>query len=229
MASSNVSKDPRTTPAVRVSYPTLFTPRAFQPGNDPKYGIVLMFDKSNAEHMAFMKLLHQDCQAALAEKWPKEEERPRVALVGETRSPIKDGDKTVNNNGIPLCEKNPEYAGQFIVRANTASRPAIVDRNMQEILDSNELYGGCFCKVNLNAYTFDMSANKGVTFGLNGVQKWSDGESFGGGRPPLEDMFDAEKGQNDPDNYAPAGGDPFAGAQDTGAPPATAVDDNPFS
>ena len=73
MASSNVSKPARTTPAVRVSYPTLFTPRAFQPGNDPKYGIVLMFEKGNKEHMAFMKELHKDCTEVLAEKWPKAE------------------------------------------------------------------------------------------------------------------------------------------------------------
>jgi len=225
MASNNVSKPARTTPSVRVSYPTLFTPRAFQPGNDPKYGIVMMFEKTNKEHMAFLKLMHQDCELAMGEKWPKAETRPRVALIGDTRSPIKDGDKTLNNNGIPLCENNPEYAGHFIIRANTSSRPVVVDRNKAEILDSNEVYGGCFCKVNLNCYTFDMSANKGVTFGLNGVQKWSDGESFGGGRPGLDEMFEASAGQDNPENYA-AGNDPFAGTAPSVIP--EVVGGNPF-
>ena len=228
MASSNVSKPARTTPAVRISYPTLFTPRAFQPGNDPKYGIVLMFEKENKEHMDFLKSMYQDCQAALVEKWPDADKRPRVAVSGDTRSPIKDGDKTQNNNGIPLAEKNPEYAGHFIIRANTASRPIVVDRNKAEILDSNEVYGGCFCKVNLNAYTFDMSANKGVTFGLNGVQKYSDGESFGGGRPALDDMFEAAAGQDNPNNYTAAAGDPFAGAQAPVSDAPAAATDNPF-
>ena len=204
-----VGKPARTSPAVRVSYPTLFNPRAFQAGSEPKYSITLMIDKKNEEQMKFLKQLHTDMQEALIEAWPDESKRPRVSLIGDTRSPIKDGDKTVNNNGIPLAEKNPEYEGHFIIRASTASRPVVVDRNKSEILDANEIYGGCFCKVCLNAYTYAMSANSGVTFGLNGVQKWSDGDSFGGGRMSADAMFEAAGGSDDPANYQP-GGDPFA-------------------
>ena len=207
MASNNVSKPARTTPAVRVSYPTLFNPRAFQAGATPKYGIALMFEKSNKEHMDFLKQLHGDMKAALEEKWPDESKRPRIALMGDTRSPIKDGDKTVNNQGIPIAEANPEYEGHWIIRANTATRPIVVDRNKAEILDANEIYGGCMCKVNLNVYTYDMSANKGVTVGLNGVQKWADGESFGGGRPSADSMFEAAGGADDAANYGDV--DPF--------------------
>ena len=70
-----------------------------------------------------------------------------------------------------------------------------MDRNKAEVLDSNMVYGGCYCKVNINAYTYAMQANQGVTCGLNGVQFWSDGESFGGGRPPLDEMFEAVLGK----------------------------------
>ena len=81
----------------------------------------------------------------------------------------------------------------------------------QEILDANEIYGGCYCKVNMNVYTFEQPLNKGVTIGLNGIQKWADGEALGGGRPPLDEMFDvAASGSDNPANY----GDPFSGADD---------------
>ena len=210
-----------TTPAVRVSYPTVFAPRAVNPGDTPKYGVVLMFEKGNPEHMENIKRLHQAAQDVFNEKWPDPNDpgTPRIPLVGHDRSPIKDGDKALNAQGIPISEKNPEYAGHWIIRANTTSRPMVVDRNKAEVLDSNIIYGGCFCKVNINPYAYDTAGNKGVTFGLNGVQFWGNGESFGGGRPPVDDMFDSA-GADDPANYAGAADDPFGGSPQ-GQPPST--------
>lgn len=208
MAKKSASRPNRTTPPVRVSYPQVFQARAVQAGQDPKFGIVMMLDKKDKEHMAYLKGIHADLQECLAENWPDERTRPRVPLVGGTDSPIKDGDKTVNRQGIPINERNPEYAGHYIIRAATKNRPVCVDRHMNEIMDSNEVYGGCFCKVGINAYSYDVGSNKGVTLGLNGVQKWADGESFGGGRPSADSMFEAS-GADDPDNYT-SGGDPFA-------------------
>lgn len=205
MASNNVSKPARTSPPLRCSYPTLFNPKSFQAGQTPKFSITVMIDKTNKEQMDYLKALHKDATDAMAEKWPDPAKRPRINLIGDTKSLFKDGDKTVNNNGIPLNETNPEYAGHYLLRASTATRPAVVDRNKAEILDANEVYGGCFVKVNLNVYTFDTQANRGVTCGLNGVQKWADGESFGGGRPSLDQMFDGGGAA------AAAGEDPFAG------------------
>jgi len=187
-------------------------------GQTPKFGVVMMFEKTNPEHKKFLNDLHADLNACLVEAWPDTAKRPRIPLIGETKSPIKDGDTTLDSQGIPLCEKNEEYAGHFIVRASSTRKPITVDRGMAEILDSNEIYGGCFCKVNMNVYSFDMATNKGLTFGVNGVQKWDDGESFGGGRPDVDSMFTAETGQDDPANYESA--DPLAGAG--------ASDANPF-
>ena len=230
---ANVSKPARTSPPVRISYPTLFTAKSFA-GGTPKFGVVIMFDKTNADQMAFLKLIHGDCTAALAEHWPDvmgadgsmipNPERPRIPVMGHTDSPIKDGDKTSNRQGIPMAEKNPEYAGHYIIRASSTSRPIVVSKAMAEVLDQAEVYGGSFCKVNLNCYTFEVPTNKGVTFGLNGVQKMSDGESFGGGRPAVDSMFAAESGANDAANYNE---DPFAnGAGDPGA--FAGDDDLPF-
>jgi len=198
---ANASSAPKTSPKVRVSFPTVFKPRMFagQQG-DPKYSITMMFDKNNQEQMGFLREVMKDLETALAQQWPDEAVRPRTPLVGETRSPIKDGDKTVNTNGIPLVEKNAEYAGHYILRASSTNKPVVVDANGQDIIDSNEIYGGCFCKVNFTTYAFTSPQNKGVTFGLNGVQKVEDGESFGGGRMSKEDMFGAP-GQNNPANY----------------------------
>jgi hypothetical protein len=210
MAEGNVSKEPRTSPPVRISYPQIFTPKTFKAGDTPRFGLVFMIDKKSKEQMDFMKQLHKDASEALVEKWPDEAKRPRIPLVGHDKSLFKDGDTACNNSGIPLIETNAEYAGHYIVRAGSTSKPGIANRAMQEIIDFNEIYGGCWCKVNVNAYTFVQPQNKGVTLGINGVQKWTDGESFGAGRPPLDEMFTPDSGADDPANYP----NPFADEDD---------------
>lgn len=206
--SSSIAQDSRTSPVMRISYPQVFTPKAFQAGQTPRYGVVILIDKKDKEQMAFMRLLHADAAAVLAVKWPNPETRPRIPLTGHDKSVFKDGDTALNNQGIPVKERNPEYTGHYFVRAGSTQKPIVVDRNRNEIRDPNEIYGGCYCKVNVNAYTFDQALNKGVTLGLNGIQKIRDGEAFGGGKPPLDEMFEAEAGgAEDAANYA----DPFAG------------------
>ena len=50
-----------------------------------------------------------------------------------------------------------------------------------------------------------MSGNSGIGVALNGVQKISDGEPFGGGRPSVESMFDMIDSDEDEDeDEAPA-------------------------
>jgi hypothetical protein len=198
-----------TSPVVRVSYPSVFTPRSVN-GGEAKYSITLMFDKKNPEHIKFLKeVLVPEATKALVDKWPDETKRPRIPIAGHDKSPIKDGDKNCDQQGVPLHEKNPEYAGHWIVRAGSKEQKPVVDRNRQELMDKGKIYGGCFCKVNLNAYAFSGELNKGVTFGLNGVQFWADGDSFGGGRMKIEDMFDAA-GADDPSNYSGELEDPLA-------------------
>lgn len=199
-----------TTPPVRVSYPTLFTARAFQAGQDPTFSIVLMFSKTDKDHVAAVKALHDEAKKVFAETWPDPAKAPRIPIVGHDKSPIKDGDKACDAQGVPICEKNPEYAGHYIVRAGSKQKPVVVDRNRQELLDKTAVYGGCFCKINLNPFTYNRTENKGVTFGLNGVQLWADGEPFGNGRPKVDQMFEAA-GADDPSNY---GADPFGTSDD---------------
>jgi hypothetical protein len=191
-------------------------------GQTEKFSCVLMFNKQNAEHMSCLQALYQQCQQVFNERWgATPEQAPQIPMQGHDSSPIKDGDVARNRQGFLLSEKNPEYAGHYIIRAANTSRPRVVDRNLQDILEPSLIYGGCLCKVNVNAYTFNKGGNKGVTFGLNGVQFWADEESFGAGHLRAEQMFEAA-GAEDPANYG--GANPFAGAPMAApvAPPAAA-------
>ena len=232
---ATVSKPARTTPPVRLSFANqLWVPKAGD--NGVWYSVALMFDKNSSADKAFLKDLRADYEAVLAEQWPDESKRPRIPFIG---GPIKDGDVALNKSGIPLKEKYPDYAGHWIMSVGTSDQPPIVGREMvadgtgqmalRRITDSNEVYSGCLAKVNVNAYARTRQDNPGGSFGLNGVQKWEEGERIGGGRAAVGDMFEGEEsatGADNPANYG-ASDDPFAG---TAASSATATAEaDPFA
>ena len=199
----------RTSPIVRIAYAQgLFNPKPYEAGGTPKYTCTIMFPKDSTPHVNFLKELHADLNACLVGEWPDEMNRPKPKLMGADRSPIKDGD-AVNTQGILFTAKNPELKGHYFIRLSSSRKPTLIDAGRQEILDTNRLYSGCYVKANLNAYAFNMSTNKGVTFGLNAVQFIKDGESLGGaGQVNIDEAFaDETSGANDRKNYQPVEGD----------------------
>jgi hypothetical protein len=75
-----------------------------------------------------------------------------------------------------------------------------VDRSVQPILDSSEVYSGCYARVSINAFAYNTNGNRGISFGLNHVQKTRDGD-FLGGRTRAEDDFEAlEDADSDDDD-----------------------------
>jgi hypothetical protein len=203
MAKPNQPDLKMTTCPVTVWFPHGFKPQANKGEGKPKFNVTLLFKKDQPEQKACCKKLYGLAEQAL-KAWPFNCEPPRTKLMGADNSPIKDGDTACNNAGVPLKEKYPEMAGHWIVRAASHRSFCVVDRRMEEVLDEDRVYGGCICKVNLNPYAFNVDSNKGITFGLNGVQLWAPGERIGGKRPEAEDMFDAADADN-PDNFGAGG------------------------
>jgi hypothetical protein len=178
-----------TTPPVRIGYPNLFTPKSVN-GGTPRYGITLMFDKKNKDHMDFLKKLSSLCEETIVTKFPDIKRRPRIVLVGSSHlSPIKDGDTATNKDNIPYSETNPELVGHYFIRAYNRSPVVLIDEARQEIVDQRKIYGGCWCQVNIEPYCYDKDSNKGLTFSLNGVKFAKDDTSFGASRPTVSEMF----------------------------------------
>jgi len=65
----------------------------------------------------------------------------------------------------------------------------VVDKNLNAILDPDEVYSGCYGRVNVNFYPYDWNGTRGIAAGLNHVQKLADGERLGGGGPTVEKAF----------------------------------------
>ena len=161
------------TPKFRVSFPNVLRPgKPMQAGAEPKYGITMLFPKG-----ADLSKLKAAAQAACVDKWGADQSKWPKNL----RNPFRD-----------QAEKEFEgyEAGAVFVTATSKQRPGLVDAMVQDIIEEKDFYPGCYARATVNAFCYDQAGNRGVSFGLNNVQKLADGEPLGG-RPRATDDFEA--------------------------------------
>jgi hypothetical protein len=163
---------------VRLSYVHVFEPNAVDPDDEPRYSCTLLIPKSDRRTMDALRRAQQSALEA------GKDTRFGGKIPGSWADTIHDGDEEAD------LERNPEYAGHYYMSVSAKKRPGVVDRNVQPILDSTEVYSGCYARVEVGAFAYNSKGKKGVSFGLNNVQKVADGDSFGGRSRP-EDVFDA--------------------------------------
>jgi hypothetical protein len=77
----------------------------------------------------------------------------------------------------------------YFLNAKSDRKPGIVDKDLNEILDPDEVYSGCWGRASINFYPYDFNGNRGVGVGLNNIQKLKDGERLGAALATAEDDF----------------------------------------
>lgn len=186
------------TPVGIVCFSNIFTPRSYQPGQDPQYSMLLVFDKKQLEQSYFKgnKLLPQK------EKWQKlrnmvgaaattkfgEDEAKKLAARKKLKLPWRDGSE-YDEYGEPFGDKS------IFIRLSSKTPPGVVDASRNPIIDDSEFYSGCFARATAAVWPYDTKGNKGITLLLNNVQKIADGERLSGSKKAAEDDFeDAEEG-----------------------------------
>jgi hypothetical protein len=165
---------------VRLSYVHVFEPYANDPDQAPKYSTVLIIPKSDK---ATLNAIRKAAAHAA--------ENGKAKFGGKVPAPIQKNPATTLHDGDEEAdlERNPEYEGCYYMSVSSKVQPGIIDRNKMPILDQQEVYSGCYARVALGAFAYNTSGNKGVSFGLNHVQKLRDGEPLGG-ITRAEDEFD---------------------------------------
>lgn len=160
---------------VRFSYLHVFEPHAVDESQPKKYSVSLLIPKDDKETLAKIKKAINAAVEDGLSKWGGKK-------PANLKMPLRDGDKERPDQ--------EEYQGHYFINANSTFKPGIVDAQLNPILDSTELYSGCYGKASINFYAYNVSGNKGIAAGLNNLQKLRDGESLGG-RSRAEDDFDA--------------------------------------
>ena len=170
---------------VRLSYAHLFEPRpGMNPGDAPKYSTSILIAKSDKETLRKIKAAIDAATAAGLPLWGGK-------VPPNLRNPVRDGDTERPDD--------PAYQGHYFMNLTSKNKPGIVDRRLQPITDSSEIYSGCYARVSMNFFPYSHSGNRGVSAGLNNVQKLRDGDYLGG-RSRAEDDFDAVDFSDDDDD-----------------------------
>lgn len=161
---------------VRFSYVNIFKSHAFQAGQDAKYSVCLLIPKEDKATLKKIKAaIEEAVQEGVASKWGGKK-------PGNLKLPLRDGDDE-------RAAKAPEYEGMYFLNTNGTQKPGIVDENLNEILDPEEVYSGCWGRASISFYAFNTNGNKGVGVGLNNIQKLKDGDRLGAVRASAESDF----------------------------------------
>jgi hypothetical protein len=153
-----------------ISYAFLTEPRAEEEGKPAKYSTSFLIPKSDTKTLTRIKaVINAAAQLGQVDKW-------NGKIPNPLKHPLRDGDAEAD-------EKGAEYAGHYFLNATSARKPRIVDFQIQDILDPDEIYSGCKCRLSLNFYAFNSNGNKSVACGLNNVQKIEDGDPWAAQEP----------------------------------------------
>lgn len=160
-------------PDVLFSYVHVFEPHANMPGQEPKYSIQLRIPKTNTAAIAKM---NDSINAAL--------EAAKFSWGGKVpagvKLPMRDGDVE--------RPEDPTYKNCWFINATSKQKPGVVDGALNAIIDKDEFYSGCFGNASVNFYGYNVNGSKGVSCGLNNIQKIKDGEPMAGRARPDADF-----------------------------------------
>lgn len=170
-----------TTPVFRASYPHLLKPQKNDLNGEMEYQVVALFRKG--EDLSKLKAA---AEAAVVAKWGADKKKWPDKLKSPFRDQAERAKKDPETGKRVLPQGYEE--GAIFLTLKSKQRPGLVDQNVQDIIDDTVFYAGCWARATVRAFAYDQKGNTGVSFGLQNVQKYADGDSLSG-RTKAQDDF----------------------------------------
>lgn len=169
---------------IRASYAHVFKPQKSPNSGQEKYSMCLLIPKSDTKTI---KAFEDEFEKV------KNDSDAQKVWGGKFKSTFKGGEL---KDGDEFADEKPEYAGHVFINAYSQSRPGIVDKALNPIIDPEEFYSGCYARVSVSVYPY-ANQSKGIAIGLNNIQKLEDGEKFGGKATAQADFADFAEEDDD--------------------------------
>jgi len=162
---------------VRFSYAHVFEPKAIGNSSEAKYSVSLIIQKSDTEGIAALN-------AAIKFVEDEVKAKNKGKLPANFKKPLRDGDAERPDDEA--------YADAYFINASSKTKPGIVNRVKEPIIDQDKFYSGCFGNASINLYYFDVNGNRGIACGLNNLMKTKDGDALSGRASAEQDFADIE-------------------------------------
>lgn len=170
------------TTKVRFSYAHVFEPYGMD-GQEKKYSVSLVIPKSDKALVDKIK------KAIKAATDIGKDSKFGGKIPANLKTPLRDGDEERDDDEV--------YKGAYFINATSKSKPGIVDKDLNPIMDKEDFYSGCYGRASLNFYPFNTSGSKGIACGLNNLQKLADGDVLSGRSRAEDDFKDEEDDDED--------------------------------
>lgn len=167
------------TPEFRVSYPQVFKPKLNDLNGKEEFSVVALFPPG-----ADLKHLYAAAADAIAKKWPN-------GKPANLKSPFRKQEERKREDGT-MPEGYVE--GGIFINLKSTRAPGVIDQRNQPIIDAEHFYAGCYAKASVSVFAYEARnkqgqvLSRGVSFGLNNIQKQRDGEPFSGRRKAEEEF-----------------------------------------
>ncbi len=153
------------TGVVIFSYFKLWTATPFEAGDEPKFTVSLLIDKTDAQTLKTIKENYDQVLNADFEGTLPYGAKPGYLIDGAVRYP-----------------NDPFYEGKWILNCNqNADRPPqVLDENRQPIMDKSQAHSGCIGHALISFYGYQ-GGSKGIGCSIHGVMITGKGVDLGGG------------------------------------------------
>lgn len=162
-----------------LSYAHLFKPQAGISGGDEKYSVSLVIPKDDK---ATIEKIERAIEKAIKEGVGRY--GAKFGKGANFRTPLRDGDTDKPDD--------PSYTNSYFLNVNSKTKPGVVDKDLNPILDQTEVYSGCYGRASIVAFPYSVNGSSGISFALHNIQKLEDGEPLGGKARAEDDFSDFE-------------------------------------
>ena len=180
---------------VRLSFPDLFTAKAFEEGGNKTYGCTFLVEPGSAND----KTIRAAMQEAAEGKW------------GVKHAPILKA-AIASNNSQKVCywsgdtKEYDGYAGQMALtakRQESKGRPLVIDKDKSPLTEADgKPYAGCYVNASVEIWAQENKYGKTLRCELLGLQFAADGDAFSAGSVADEADFDDLSDSGDADDLA---------------------------
>lgn len=152
---------------VRISYAHIWEPHSIEGEDKKKFSASLIVSKNDK---AQIKAINAAIEAA-KEMGKTNKSKWKGKIPANLRISFRDGDVD--------RPEDEAYENAYFINANSNTRPGVVNKKLEPIMDQDEVYSGCFAAVSITFYPYD-TPKSGIAAGLNHIMKLKDGEPLGG-------------------------------------------------
>ena len=169
----------------RLSYAHIFKAQAGIGGGEERYSVSLIIPKSDTATISKIeKAIEKATKEGIGRFGSK------FGKAANFRSPLRDGDVDKTDD--------PAYEDSYFLNVKSKTKPGVVDKDLNKIIDPSEVYSGCYGRASVVAFPYSVNGSTGISFALQNIQKLEEGDPLGG-KSSAEDDF-SSFGTNDFDD-----------------------------